>query len=352
MSSLFFPGVSTLTHVYRPKDEIDPALFKDDGLFSDGYDCKYCNEDARILIEKEEVICLNCGTHYGHIIDSAPEYRWFGSDDRSPDPTRVGHPVNAMFPESSRGTRVLIRPGDNKEMRRIRQYIQWNVMPYRERTLWGVFELLHIRAAQFGISNAVVEETKQLYAQVSPRCISRGKERDALLAACLFDAYKRHGTPRLPSEVAEIFQLDVKLITRGFKKFAGLLDEHMYVTEAKNTVTHVAVEEEETETHSTGFQHYLEPALSRLLTPRAKHGLIVAFAVDIGKKIDLLGICPETTPSSLAGSALLLACDQFELEKTVAEVAKVCSISTATLQKCLKRIQPWRAVLFGKKTDG
>ena len=38
--------------------------------------------------------------------------------------------------------------------------------------------------------------------------------------------------------------------------------------------------------------------------------------------------------------------EKFKLEKTNAEVAKVCAISAATLQKCLKRIDSWRPVLF------
>jgi len=62
--------------------------------------------------------------------------------------------------------------------------------------------------------------------------------------------------------------------------------------------------------------------------------------------IDELGVCPETTPSSLAASALALACERMSLDKTNNEVAKVCSISVATLHKCLKRIETWRGVLF------
>jgi transcription initiation factor TFIIIB Brf1 subunit/transcription initiation factor TFIIB len=62
--------------------------------------------------------------------------------------------------------------------------------------------------------------------------------------------------------------------------------------------------------------------------------------------IDELGICPETTPSSLAASALAITCEKFNLEKSNAEVAKMCNISVATLHKCLKRIDSWRGVLF------
>jgi transcription initiation factor TFIIIB Brf1 subunit/transcription initiation factor TFIIB len=222
-------------------------------------------------------------------------------------------------------------------MRRIRQYHLWNIMPYRERTLWTIFEMLQVRANNAGISMAIVEETKQLYAQVSNRCICRGQQKDALLAACLFESLKRHDTPRRPIEIAEIFQIDAKLITRGVKQFSGLLEEHLHAT---------PIAEKKAETPSTHFRHYLEPAIYKLETPRLLHNQIVEMATKIGNMIDELGVCPETTPSSLAASALALACERMGLEKSNVEVAKVCSISVATLHKCLKRIESWRGVLF------
>jgi transcription initiation factor TFIIIB Brf1 subunit/transcription initiation factor TFIIB len=313
-------------------------------VLSDGYYCEECKTGEHILVDEDEVTCTACGTHLGYLIDSSAEYRWFGSDDRSPDPSRVGNPLNPLLPESSLGTRILTRPGDNKAMRRIRQYHLWNIMPYRERTLWSVFEGLQVRASNAGISMAIVEETKQLYAQVSPLCICRGLQKDALLAACLFESLKRHNTPRRPAEIAEIFQIDAKLITRGVKQFSGLLEEHLHA-EAKALPTTV-IHEKKTETPSTSFKHYLEPAVYKLETPRSLHGAIIEFASKIGDTIDELGICPETTPSSLAASALALTCEKFSLEKSNAEIARVCSISAATLQKCLKRIEEWRPVLF------
>ena len=173
----------------------------------EGHICPECNTDTAIQIHEDEVLCTHCGIHMGYLIDNSAEYRWFGSEDRSPDPTRVGNPLNPLLPESSLGTRILTRPGDCKAMRRIRQYHLWNIMPYKERTLWSVFEMLHVRASNAGISNAIVEETKQLYAQVSPLCICRGQQKDALLAACLYESLKRHDTPRRPADIAEIFQI-------------------------------------------------------------------------------------------------------------------------------------------------
>jgi transcription initiation factor TFIIIB Brf1 subunit/transcription initiation factor TFIIB len=338
-----------------------------------GHTCPECMTGADVSTEHDEVVCMRCGTHMGYLIDSTAEYRWFGADDRSPDPSRVGNPLNPLLPESSLGTRIMTRPGDGRAMRRIRQYHMWNIMPYRERTLWSVFEGLQVRACNAGISMAIIEEAKQLYAQVSPRCICRGQQKDALLAACLFESLKRHDTPRRPADLALIFQIDVKLITKGVKQFSGLLEEHLH-TATKAAATPIAVVAAEKEVPvlpvaavaavpapslamsvamaaavvppTTNFKHYLEPAIARLETPRALHGNILEFASRMGDSIDELGICPETTPSSLAASALALTCEKFRIVKSNAEVAKVCSISAATLQKCLKRIDAWRPVLF------
>ena len=325
----------------------------------------------------------------GYMIDSTAEYRWFGAEDRSPDPSRVGNPLNPLLPESSLGTRIMTRPGDGRAMRRIRQYHMWNIMPYRERTLWSVFEGLQVRACNAGISMAIIDEAKQLYAQVSPRCICRGQQKDALLAACLFESLKRHDTPRRPADLALIFQIDVKLITKGVKQFSGLLEEHLHTATkaaaggpAAAAAAAAGAETKEAAVATaaaaaavtapvlptkvalapslamsvamaaavvpptTNFKHYLEPAIAKLETPRALHGNIMEFASRIGDSIDELGICPETTPSSLAASALALTCEKFRIVKSNAEVAKVCSISAATLQKCLKRIDAWRPVLF------
>jgi len=342
MASALFPSIGAQRTDNLEKTDWATLFDIQNTPKKEGHICPDCNTDTSIQIHDDEIICTECAGHLGYLIDNSAEYRWFGSEDRSPDPTRVGNPLNPLLPESSLGTRILTRPGDCKAMRRIRQYHLWNIMPYKERTLWSVFEMLHVRASNAGISMAIVEETKQLYAQVSPLCICRGQQKDALLAACLYESLKRHDTPRRPADIAEIFQIDAKLITRGVKQFSGLLEEHEHSATPTNYVTY----EKKTETPSTSFRHYLDPAIYKLETPRALHGHILELACSLGTTIDELGICPETTPSSLAASALSLACEKLKIDKPNADIAKVCSISAATLQKCLKRIHDWRAVLL------
>jgi transcription initiation factor TFIIIB Brf1 subunit/transcription initiation factor TFIIB len=69
-------------------------------------------------------------------------------------------------------------------------------------------------------------------------------------------------------------------------------------------------------------------------------------AIHMGNLLDELGVCPETTPPSLAACAISLACGRLGFEKANTDIAAVCGISVATLQKCLKRIEPWKPTLF------
>ena len=183
-----------------------------------------------------------------------------------------------------------------------------------------------MRAANAVFQVRFLEETKQLYAQVSPLCICRGQQKEALMAACLFESLKRHDTPRRPGEIAEIFKIDMKLNTRGVKQFAGLLDEHLHaaarkaggepsVVIAANPIKMVDEAEIPTSTSavpmtpiilqpmatpSTNFRHYLEPAILKLETPRSMLGVMEDLAIHMGNLLDELGVCPETTPPSLA----------------------------------------------------
>jgi transcription initiation factor TFIIIB Brf1 subunit/transcription initiation factor TFIIB len=186
--------------------------------------CDNCETDEHVQTIEDAVLCVRCGEVFEHILDQGPEYRWFSGDDRNPDPTRVGAPQNPLLPESSLGTTMILRKHHGNAMRKIKRYHTWNLMPYRERNLWGIFEGLHVRAINAGIGVGVLEEAKRLYAQLSALCVCRGTQKEALLAACLYESLKRSGTPRRPKDIGVIFQINIRYVTKGLKQFANLLD--------------------------------------------------------------------------------------------------------------------------------
>ena len=63
------------------------------------------------------------------------------------------------------------------------------------------------------------------------RCINRR----SMIAACLFYACKIHGETRSPKEIAEIYDLDIKNVNRGTRKFEQLVNINKLMFEYKSS---------------------------------------------------------------------------------------------------------------------
>ena len=82
--------------------------------------------------------CTNkkCGMIYKDVLDTGAEWRYYGADDsQNNDPTRCGMPINPLLKESSFGCKVMTNSNSSYEMRKIKQYTEWQSMPYKEKTM-------------------------------------------------------------------------------------------------------------------------------------------------------------------------------------------------------------------------
>ena len=337
--------------------------------------CATCDDASAVETIGAEVVCTRCGTVVDVPLEQGAEYRWFSSDSGGgPDPSRCGFPINHLMPESSLGTMILSNH-QSPLMRRIKRYHMWNLMPYRERTLWTIFESLQVRASNVGIGTAVLDEAKELFAQLTATAICRGQaQRDAMLAACLWEALKRHGTPRMPKDIAEIFNIPLKQVTKGNKQFQHLFAmrttgqmTNTYAAPAPSSAGGVAggasdtVESAETiaarafqrraiwqktASRTTSYEDFIQPFLTNLSVPRASATALEALVRDVCAKTEELGIVPENTPPSLTASVIAFCSQELGIRIDITEIARVCGISAVTIQKCLKRMVPWKEKLL------
>jgi transcription initiation factor TFIIIB Brf1 subunit/transcription initiation factor TFIIB len=322
---------------------------------------------------------MRCGTIVDVPLEQGAEYRWFSADSGGggQDPSRCGFPINHLMPESSLGTMILSNH-QSPLMRRIKRYHMWNLMPYRERTLWTIFESLQVRASNAGIGTAVLEEAKELFAQLTASAICRGQaQRDAMLAACLWEALKRHESPRMPKDIAEVFNIPLKQVTKGIKQFQHLFairtsgqltDTYAAPNRVAATankvaavVTATAAESDETiaarayqrravwqktATRTTSYEDFIQPFLTNLAIPRASAAAMEALVHHVCVRTEELGIVPENTPPSLTASVIAFCCQKMNIRMEIGEIARVCGISAVTIQKCLKRMGPWKEKLL------
>jgi transcription initiation factor TFIIIB Brf1 subunit/transcription initiation factor TFIIB len=271
----------------------------------------------------------------------------------------------------------------------------WNRGPYREFTLWSIFDTLQVRASNAGIGGAVLEEAKELFAQLTAQAICRGQpQRDAMLAACIWEALKRHGTTRMPRDIAKIFAIDVKQVTKGIKQFQHLFairisgectdtyttqtTQTKQIKQIKQTKQTEVLEDKDNEkdnekdkekevetseittaramkrraiwqntvTRITTFDDFIKPYLTNLSIPRTKYTELYDLVRSVCAKTDELGIVPENTPPSLTASVIALCCKELDIRIEISEITHVCGISSVTIQKCMKRMELCKEKLF------
>jgi transcription initiation factor TFIIIB Brf1 subunit/transcription initiation factor TFIIB len=346
--SLLFPGAGSKV-VEEGALTIVPEI-EEKEYETTSHVCPVCKDDTFVEQIEQEMICINCCILIEYVIDTGPEYRYFGSEDRSPDPTRVGGPRNPLLPESSFASRIINRPGDNRMMRRIAKIHSYGVMPSRERTVWSVHEIINLRCSNAGISLAIIEETKYIYAQIaSLGHIRRKAQLYAILAACTFESLKRHGSVQHHNNVAKIYAAEPLQMTKALKELNELLEKYDHEYKRKDP-TYVPLKLESASTTSTTFKDYIEAALidlrQHLLIPSTLIPRLQMESEKMGHIVNELGICRETTPPSMAATAISLACEKIGHPTPTEDVAKATGISAATLQKCLTKHTRVKSILF------
>ena len=142
---------------------------------------------SEFIVEDAMQICSKCSSICSKVIDNTAEWRYYGNDSKSDDPSRCGLPTNSLLPKSSLGSMIGgNKYGSNYDIRRIRKFIAWNSMPYNERTLWLVFDILTSNSLSNGIPQKVVDDAKVLYKNASEKKISRGDNKEGLIASCIY----------------------------------------------------------------------------------------------------------------------------------------------------------------------
>jgi len=179
---------------------------------------------SNMFIEDTMQICKDCFAVIGRVIDNTAEWRYYGSEDnRESDPSRCGLPTNSLLPKSSLSSMIGGSKNDNIDIKRIRMYQLWNYMPYDERTLWSVFEKLTANTANHGIPQKVIDDAKVLYKKASEKKISRGDNKEGLIASCIYHSCLINNVPRSSKEISAMFNISPVVLNRGNARFQTLL---------------------------------------------------------------------------------------------------------------------------------
>lgn len=297
-----------------------------------GTDIEQCNRcmSENVINDGKEIICNDCGNVISELLDYNAEWRYYGFEDsKYSDPTRCGLPTNELLPESSLGSTISFKCGESYEMKKIRNYHVWNAMPYRERSLYNVFDGINIRAINNGIPQCIIEEAKNLYKQISEIQIHRGSNRSGIIASCIYKACKLQGCPRSAKEIADIFKLNITHMTKGCKKFDEIMNTNSIKCNSNNC------------TKPIDFIH-------RFCSKLNLGKNILDICEHVCQKAEEYNVVSRCIPPSIAAGSIFLVCNFLNINITKKEIANICSISEVTISKCFKGLIEHHEYLFPK----
>lgn len=301
------------------KNEINDIETSVEGVCSCG--------STEVITEDTMQICKNCCAVLGRVIDNSAEWRYYGAEDnKDGDPSRCGLPTNNLLPKSSLGSMIGGSKRDNIDIKRIRMYQLWNSMPYDERTLWTVFEKLTTSTLNNGIPQKVIDDAKVLYKKASEKKISRGDNKDGLIASCIYHSCLINNVPRSSKEIAAMFNISPVILNRGNSRFQTLLKINV---------------------NSSGPEDFISRFGSKLamkMNDIENCKKLVAFL----NKNEILS---DNSPTSSAAGILYYYSTTEELGYTKKQFSQVCNVSEVTIIKNYKIICKYKVFIDNNKKE-
>ncbi|KAF2861032.1 cyclin-like protein [Piedraia hortae CBS 480.64] len=182
--------------------------------------CPDCKEDPPNLVENPhtgDTTCANCGIVLAERnIDHSSEWRTFSGDDKNHgDPSRVGDGPNALLNGSQLFTSIAFSDGQrHSELFRAQNKSD---LDKSNRGLREAYNHIGALCERWQLPGYVVDAAKHIYKDAAESPLFKGKNRDALIAGCLFLACRRNNAPRSFREVTDLTNVSKKELGKNFK---------------------------------------------------------------------------------------------------------------------------------------
>ena len=286
--------------------------------------CSNCKSDNLYTdVTDGIIVCSDCGLKIRDILDRSPD--WNSINSSNDHNSRCGCPTNYFYPQSSLGTKV-----SNGRYSRISILEKWSQMPYKERSRYEVLKYIETKCNKFNVSQPIIDNAKNLFNQLSKittlskdnkkkNLIIRGLNRKSIIAACVYNGANLQGKPRTPKEIAEIFGITEKQVTKGNRKFRDIMTKEKIVKNLKATQSAEYIDRKE----------YIK--LLKL------EKFQIEIAKKIAKNVKRLDIATDHQPASLADGSVMLMANILNLNLSKKKFLKHLKYLKSLLSKHLEK---------------
>lgn len=198
--------------------------------------CRECS-GTKIITPEGLPTCSDCGLVEDNFVDDSAEWTSGLTDDgRVNDPARCGNP-NAnpeLFSQNwGKGTIISTQKSstyENKRMAKINFHMSMN---HRDRSLYHAYK--DIDEACANLPESVRKDAKIMYKKFNDEKLTRGAVRLGIKANCVLYACRLAQFPRTTKEIADMFRIQSKDISRTAQTFKDTImgkTEKNYATKA------------------------------------------------------------------------------------------------------------------------
>jgi transcription initiation factor TFIIB len=275
-------------------------------------------------------VCSDCGQINESLYDKSPEWTQY-EDGKASGSARCGGPTNPFLPIASLGTNMLA--SNTSKMKKLHN---WGQMPYDERALKGVLDIIDSVCKKNNIVKAVSDCAQIMYSKLhkmrhidgkseGKKMIFRGKNRESIIAACVYYGANYQNQPRTTKDIAAYFNLDVKQVSKGIRHVIELMRDD-------NIITNI-----QTSSPSLYIRNFCIKKLPKDYVP---------IAYELANNITKLDLASNHQPNSIAAATILLLVKNCNINITKKEIICDFKISEPTLNKTLERLDKYKKVLF------
>jgi len=203
-----------------------------------------------------------------------------------------------------------------------------------------VLETIQSKCKKYGITQSIIDSAKILYKKVSESVHSKGKRkgkniimrcinRRSMIAACLFHACKLQKETRSPKEIADIYDLEIKHVNRGCRKFCDIIDSNTLFYQIKSSLS----------------SDFIERNAKKLNIDKQ----YITIAKDVSTNIHKLDLASTHEPPSVAAGCILLVITHYNIPLTKKQVSDIFNISDVTFSKTFRKIWPYHKIVLNNK---
>jgi len=258
--------------------------------------------------------CDTCGNTEDIIISDILEWKCYPDNQNQ---VRCDQPIDPLLPKSSMSTMI-----GGRGFGGIKRIHKWNNMPYHERSLYNTFQKIKQKTNNGDILGQVIADAKYYYKIIHDKddnyVLTRGDIRKGVIAACVYYACKKRNIARSDIEIADVFDINIRLMTKGCNKFKDIMWKkgHKIYFDITSPLCYI--------------ERFCNVA--GISEEHTKIGQFISY------RCAKVGLSNNNTPLSISAGILYLLSVFYKYPLKKIEIYNICKISDVTISKCFKKL--------------